>query len=173
MVTIMEQTQLMDEPLFIEETDNEISVRRPMAMIKVFNNAHCQEKDFLLFLGENTVGREETCTVAVPVGSVSKCHAVIEIERDSHLLWDRGSLNGTRKGRKLLKPRVHYDLQNGDLIMFADVPCQYIILNNESPSGIQRTQKMPHTLWQQQIQWLIKPNKKSAARVCYRIMAVH
>uniref|UniRef100_A0A8C4X357 Mediator of DNA damage checkpoint protein 1 n=1 Tax=Erpetoichthys calabaricus TaxID=27687 RepID=A0A8C4X357_ERPCA len=143
----MEQTQLIDEPFFIEETDNEVSIRRPMARIKVFNNAHCQEKDFLLFLGENTVGREETCTVAVPVGSVSKCHAVIEIESDSHLLWDCGSLNGTRKGRKLLKPRVHYDLQNGDLIMFADVPCQYIILNNESPRGSQKdSENASHTM---------------------------
>ncbi|XP_058866790.1 mediator of DNA damage checkpoint protein 1-like isoform X1 [Acipenser ruthenus] len=132
----MDQTQLLEEPLSAEEEEqgvkedsaSEGSQKLPMGRLRLFSNAHCKETDFQLFAGENTVGREESCAVALLAGSVSKRHAVIEIERGSHLLWDCGSLNGTRKGRTQLKPRVRYDLQDAELLVFADLPCQYFIL---------------------------------------------
>ncbi|MGH0153697.1 UNVERIFIED_CONTAM: hypothetical protein FKN15_027374 [Acipenser sinensis] len=141
--SFMDQTQLLEEPLSAEEEEqgvnedsaSEGSQKLPMGRLRLFSNAHCKETDFQLFAGENTVGREESCAVALLAGSVSKRHAVIEIERGSHLLWDCGSLNGTRKGRMQLKPRVRYDLQDGELLVFADLPCQYFILPPGRASG--------------------------------------
>ncbi|XP_041081693.1 mediator of DNA damage checkpoint protein 1 isoform X2 [Polyodon spathula] len=132
----MDQTQLLDEALSAEEEEpgvnedsaSEGSQKLPMGRLRLFSSARVKETDFQLFAGENTVGREKPCTVALLAGSVSKRHAVIEIERGSHLLWDCGSLNGTRKGRTQLKPQVRYDLQDGELLVFADLPCQYFIL---------------------------------------------
>lgn len=46
------------------------------------------------------------------------------------LLWDLGSLNGTRKGRMKLTPHVRYALTEGDSVVLADLPCQYISLRN-------------------------------------------
>lgn len=74
--------------------------------------------------------------------SVSGRHAVISIsvfspnDRRAHseakeaLLWDLGSLNGTRKGRLKLTPQVRYALSEGDSVVLADLPCQYISLKN-------------------------------------------
>lgn len=52
-----------------------------------------------------------------------------DIEAVEALLWDMGSLNGTRKGRLKLTPQVRYALAEGDSVVLADIPCQYISLN--------------------------------------------
>ncbi|XP_067608445.1 mediator of DNA damage checkpoint protein 1 isoform X4 [Pseudorca crassidens] len=85
--------------------------------------------DFPLYLGKNVVGRMPDCSVALPYSSISKQHAVIEI-----LAWDKapvlrdcGSLNGTQILRppKVLGPGVSHRLRDRELILFADLPCQY------------------------------------------------
>lgn len=68
---------------------------------------------------------------------MSKRHAIISItvfrskgqcadEAREALIWDMGSLNGTRKGRLKLKPHVRYALSEGDKVTLADLPCQYV-----------------------------------------------
>lgn len=42
------------------------------------------------------------------------------------LVWDLGSLNGTRKGRLKLTPNVRYALSEHDSLILADIPCQYV-----------------------------------------------
>lgn len=42
------------------------------------------------------------------------------------LVWDLGSMNGTRKGRLKLTPEVRYSLSDGDSLVVADIPCQYV-----------------------------------------------
>lgn len=42
------------------------------------------------------------------------------------LVWDLGSLNGTRKGRLKLTPNVRYALGECDSLVLADIPCQYV-----------------------------------------------
>lgn len=89
------------------------------------------------------MGRDPAaCSVLLPARSVSGRHAVISISvfRSSSsrsdngdaveaLLWDMGSMNGTRKGRFKLTPQVRYALTEGESVVIADVPCQYIGLN--------------------------------------------
>lgn len=52
-----------------------------------------------------------------------------DIEAVEALLWDTGSLNGTRKGRLKLTPQVRYALAEGESVVLADIPCQYISLH--------------------------------------------
>lgn len=96
--------------------------------------------ELLLYPGENIVGRDGAfCTVPLPAPSMSKRHATISItvfrsngqhssEATETLIWDMGSLNGTRKGRLKLKPNVRYALTEGDKVTLADLPCQYVAL---------------------------------------------
>lgn len=98
----------------------------------------CVITEMPLFLGENVLGRDpNTCSLPLPSPSVSKQHATISIsafrrrgqpsEVDVEaLIWDLGSLNGTRKGRLKLTPNVRYALSESDSLVVADIPCQYV-----------------------------------------------
>ncbi|XP_059363685.1 mediator of DNA damage checkpoint protein 1-like isoform X2 [Carassius carassius] len=140
----MDATQQIDDPFSEqEEEEKEGPEREQLATLKVFKNNHIQEAEFPLYIGENVIGRNPAlCSVLLPAQSVSSRHAVISISvfcsrKDRFgngddveaLLWDMGSLNGTRKGRFKLTPQVRYALTEGESVVFADVPCQYIGLN--------------------------------------------
>lgn len=113
-----------------------------ITLIFLFLSLHIQS-EFPLYVGENILGRDPAvCSVLLPARSVSGRHAVISISvfRSSRscsgngdaveaLLWDMGSLNGTRKGRFKLTPQVRYALTEGESLVIADVPCQYTGLN--------------------------------------------
>lgn len=87
------------------------------------------------------MGRDpNTCSLPLPSPSISKQHATISIsafrrrgkpsEVDVEaLIWDLGSLNGTRKGRLKLTPNVRYALSDCDNLVVADIPCQYVSLS--------------------------------------------
>lgn len=106
-----------------------------------------------LFLGDNVLGRDpNTCTLPLPAPSISKQHATICISvyrrRGSHsevdieaLVWDLGSMNGTRKGRLKLTPNVRYALSESDSLVVADIPCQYVscAVDGVSSQGDMRT----------------------------------
>lgn len=112
-----------------------------MTLPSLFLSSHVQS-EFPLYIGENVIGRDPAaCSVLLPAQSVSSRHAVISISvfRSSNdrfgkgddveaLLWDMGSLNGTRKGRLKLTPQVRYALTEGESVVLADVPCQYTSL---------------------------------------------
>ncbi len=113
-----------------------------MTLPSLFLSSHVQS-EFPLYIGENVIGRDPaSCSVLLPAQSVSSRHAVISISvfRSSNdrfgkgdddveaLLWDMGSLNGTRKGRLKLAPQVRYALTEGESVVLADVPCQYTSL---------------------------------------------
>uniref|UniRef100_A0A8C5NC17 Mediator of DNA damage checkpoint 1 n=1 Tax=Gouania willdenowi TaxID=441366 RepID=A0A8C5NC17_GOUWI len=83
-------------------------------------------------------GRDpSTCTLLLSAPSVSKQHATISVSvyrrRHAHnemdmeaLVWDRGSMNGTHKGRLKLTPNVRYALSDADGLLVADIPCRYV-----------------------------------------------
>ncbi|XP_058249445.1 mediator of DNA damage checkpoint protein 1 [Hemibagrus wyckioides] len=154
----MDATQQIEDSFFGEEDDSgdehdlaELkSQREPLAVLKVFKNNHIPETEVPLYQGENILGRDPTsCSVPLQARSISGRHAIISIsvfgpnDRRGHseeteaLLWDLGSLNGTRKGRLKLNPHVRYALTEGDSVVFADLPCQYVSLKN--------TEKNTHT----------------------------
>ncbi|XP_049571613.1 mediator of DNA damage checkpoint protein 1 isoform X6 [Orcinus orca] len=132
---IMEDTQVINWEV---EQEEEVEERpseslgcslEPLGRLRIFSSSYGPEKDFPLYLGKNVVGRMPDCSVALPYSSISKQHAVIEI-----LAWDKapvlrdcGSLNGTQILRppKVLGPGVSHRLRDRELILFADLPCQY------------------------------------------------
>ncbi|XP_070441648.1 mediator of DNA damage checkpoint protein 1 isoform X32 [Equus przewalskii] len=109
----------------------------PVGRLRIFSSAHGPEKDFPLYLGKNVVGRMPDCSVALPFPSISKQHAVIEILAwgKAPILQDSGSLNGTQILRppKVLSPGVSHRLRDQELILFADLLCQYHRLDAPLP----------------------------------------
>ncbi|KAM3847399.1 mediator of DNA damage checkpoint protein 1 isoform 1-T1 [Vipera latastei] len=129
----MEQTQLLEWDGEGDSTDGSDAAGetpKPVGRLHLLSSKYGPEKDFWIYPGENTIGRLESCHVYLPANSVSKTHAVIEVpsSRGPHLLYDRGSLNRTRRQRAALIPQVRYSLQDGDTLVFGDVGCQYFIL---------------------------------------------
>lgn len=104
-----------------------------------------------LFLGDNVLGRDPNiCTLGLLAPSVSKQHAAISISvyrrRGHHsevdteaLVWDLGSMNGTRKGRLKLTPNVRYALSEGDTLVLGNIPCRYVSSRVDSSSSLDDT----------------------------------
>uniref|UniRef100_A0A8C6NJ46 Mediator of DNA damage checkpoint protein 1 n=1 Tax=Nothobranchius furzeri TaxID=105023 RepID=A0A8C6NJ46_NOTFU len=138
----MDATQaISDAILESEEEENEENENRrgsPLAKLCILKNPHVPEAELPLFLGDNVLGRDPSlCTLPMAASSVSKQHATIcisvyrrrgarcDVDMEA-LVWDLGSMNGTRKGRLKLTPNVRYALSEGDSLVLADIPCQYV-----------------------------------------------
>ncbi|GLD63822.1 mediator of DNA damage checkpoint protein 1 [Lates japonicus] len=154
----MDATQMINDSILESdeeenEEENESKRGRPLAKLCILTNEHIPETELPLFLGENVLGRDpNTCTLPLPAPSISKRHATICISvyrrRGCHsevdmeaLVWDHGSMNGTRKGRLKLTPNVRYALSDGDSLVVADIPCQYVryAIDTVSSQGDMRT----------------------------------
>ncbi|KAM5325318.1 mediator of DNA damage checkpoint protein 1 isoform 6-T8 [Glossophaga mutica] len=139
----MEDTQTINWEVEEEEeterqpSDSLGSSLKPLGRLHIFSSVHGPEKDFPLYLGKNVVGRMPDCTVALPFPTISKQHAVIEILawNKAPILRDCGSLNGTQILRppKFLSPGVSHRLRDQELVVFADLPCQYHRLDVSQP----------------------------------------
>ncbi|KAJ7985614.1 hypothetical protein DPEC_G00353900 [Dallia pectoralis] len=146
----MEATQLIDDSILEDKEENVESrnnkQRQPLAKLKVLKNEHIPETELLLYHGENVMGRDpDSCSQTLLARSVSKQHAVISISvfRDKRrpgnsdateteaLVWDLGSMNGTRKGRTKLTSHVRYALTEGECLVLADIPCQYVSVDKK------------------------------------------
>ncbi|KAM7421123.1 hypothetical protein PAMA_015338 [Pampus argenteus] len=139
----MDATQMINDSILEsdeEENEEENKDKRgqPLAKLCILNNEHIPAAELPLFLGDNVLGRDpNTCTLLLPAPSVSKQHATIcisayerrgcrsEVDVEA-LIWDLGSMNGTRKGRLKLTPNVRYALEEGNSLVVADIPCQYV-----------------------------------------------
>ncbi|KAM3873257.1 mediator of DNA damage checkpoint protein 1 [Diretmus argenteus] len=154
----MDATQVIDDSMFEsdeEENEEENGHKRgePLAKLRVFKNEHMPETELPLYLGDNVLGRDPNmCTLLLPAPSVSKQHSTICISvlrgRGRHgavvmeaLVWDLGSMNGTCKGYFKLTPHVRYALSEGDRLVMADIPCQYVgcAVDKVSDQGNTRT----------------------------------
>ncbi|XP_077180641.1 mediator of DNA damage checkpoint protein 1 isoform X2 [Paroedura picta] len=135
----MDQTQLLDWPGESdpeEPSDGAVESPKPVGRLHLLSSKYGPEKDFWIYPGKNVIGRLESCPICLPVSSVSKTHAIIEVPSPDgpHLLYDQESLNRTRRQRMILIPHVRYSLQDGDTLLFGDVGCQYFILDPEQDS---------------------------------------
>ncbi len=61
-----------------------------------------------------TLGRSDSCAVAIPFPTVSRLHARIELQHDRYVLFDAGSANGTFVNGKRIDQG--YQLSTGDEI---------------------------------------------------------
>ncbi|XP_078677191.1 uncharacterized protein LOC144913918 isoform X1 [Branchiostoma floridae x Branchiostoma belcheri] len=133
-----DQTQAIDWDQYEDSTDDELdSDPKPVAHLKVLCQRGFPETLFPLYQGDNLIGRSDTCNVHVPLTSLSKKHACIEVRGDTHFIYDCGSRNRTRRGEKLfLVPNQRYELQHGVKLYLADVSCEYV---REEQPAVQAT----------------------------------
>uniref|UniRef100_A0A4W5QGB5 FHA domain-containing protein n=1 Tax=Hucho hucho TaxID=62062 RepID=A0A4W5QGB5_9TELE len=114
----MEATQLIDDSILEESEEEDDGEKRgePLAKLRVLKNKHITETELPLYQGENVLGRNpDSCSLPLVARSVSKQHTIISISMFCEaLVWDLGSMNGTRKGRTKLTPHVRYALTEGD-----------------------------------------------------------
>ncbi|XP_041649088.1 mediator of DNA damage checkpoint protein 1 isoform X2 [Cheilinus undulatus] len=120
-----------------EENNQSINNVEPLAKLTILKNKHIPETELPLFLGDNVLGRDPSkCTLPLQAPSISKQHATIciyakrrkgcnEVDKEA-LVWDQGSVNGTRKGLSKLTPNLRYALSEGDRLVVADIPCQFL-----------------------------------------------
>lgn len=80
-------------------------------------------QEFELENGENSLGRDETCEVHIPVRGVSKKHLTITVTDDVAYLRDLGSANGTFVNGKQVKSKT---IQDKDKIALPDVILQLV-----------------------------------------------
>ncbi|XP_034409616.1 mediator of DNA damage checkpoint protein 1 isoform X2 [Cyclopterus lumpus] len=160
----MDDTQMTSDSILesVEEEnkeENENKKRRPLAKLCILKNEHIPETELPLFLGDNVLGRDpNTCNLLLSATSISKQHATIRLsvyrrrgrrnDADMEaLIWDLGSMNGTRKGHFKLTPNVRYALSEGDSLVVADIPCQYVscTIDTVSSKGDMRTPVSRHS----------------------------
>ncbi|BFZ16444.1 hypothetical protein BsWGS_19482 [Bradybaena similaris] len=107
--------------------------KEPSAYLRVLPQKGLPGSSYPLYEGDNIIGRQaDTCHVCISSKSLSKEHACIEITGDSHLIFDKGSRNKTRRGKLVLKPEIRYELKHSDVLSFADVKCVYEIVRQIS-----------------------------------------
>ncbi|KAM6995311.1 mediator of DNA damage checkpoint protein 1 [Tautogolabrus adspersus] len=139
----MDATQMISDSVLESEDEeseeeNENKRGQPLAKLCILKNNHIPETELPLFLGDNVLGRDpSSCNLPLQASSVSKQHATIcisayrrkgcdrEVDIEA-LVWDLGSMNGTRKGRLKLTPNVRYALSEQDCLVVADIPCKYV-----------------------------------------------
>lgn len=143
----MDSTQIICDFTLESDEENEEGNKldergEPLAKLCILKNEHIPEKELPLFLGDNMLGRDLcTCTLPLLAPSVSKQHAMLSLsvyrrkkcESVEALIWDLGSLNGTRKGHFKLTPNVRYALSGGDSFVVADIPCKYVTCTADTP----------------------------------------
>nr|XP_046157411.1 mediator of DNA damage checkpoint protein 1-like [Oncorhynchus gorbuscha] len=148
----MEATQLIDDSVLEESEEEDDGAMRgePLAKLRVLKNKHITETELPLYQGENVLGRNpDSCSLPLVARSVSKQHTIISISmfrgnrlhgnvaamETEALVWDLGSMNGTRKGRTKLTPHVRYALTEGECVVIADIPCQYVSVDQRGGQG--------------------------------------
>lgn len=75
------------------------------------------------------VGRSDSCAIALPQGTISRCHAVIghSASRGGFYIMDLGSSNGTFINRRRMPSLEKYLLNDGDLIEFSKIRVEFFL----------------------------------------------
>lgn len=75
-------------------------------------------KEFQIQSGKTVIGRKEDCDLRIPVGEVSRQHAVLMVDGEEVTLRDLGSSNGTYVNNQRITER---ELDAGDHIVIGPV----------------------------------------------------
>lgn len=80
----------------------------------VVHNAAGDDAQVSLDAEVTTLGRSDTCDIVLPLPTVSRLHARIELEHERYMLFDAGSANGTLLNGQRIDHG--YELHTGDVI---------------------------------------------------------
>ncbi len=85
-------------------------------------------KEFVLNEGENTVGRDSSCSVVLSVDGISKKHFSMTVTGDTAYAEDLGSSNGTFLNGKIIKKAT---VKAGDKIALPDLILQVVYVKEK------------------------------------------
>jgi hypothetical protein len=85
-------------------------------------------QEYVLEEGENSLGRDDSCSIHFPVPGVSKRHFTINVTGDTCFISDQGSSNGTFLNGKAIKRAT---VQNGDKIALPDTIIQVVYVEEK------------------------------------------
>lgn len=85
-------------------------------------------QEYTLEEGENSLGRDDSCSIHFPVPGVSKKHFSITVTGDTCYISDMGSSNGTFLNGKAIKRAT---VQNGDKIALPDTIIQVVYVEEK------------------------------------------
>lgn len=77
-----------------------------------------EKKQFPIMPGKTVIGRKEDCGLRIPLGEISRKHAILMVEGGTVTLRDLGSANGTYVNNKRVSEQ---ELQPGDHIVVGPV----------------------------------------------------
>ena len=103
---------------------------RPGALIR--RDTETAEREALTYLHHDltTLGRSDMCTVTIPLATVSRLHAHIELQHDRYVLFDTGSANGTFiNGKRIDQP---HPLRSDDEIWLGSSEAALIFTDPEA-----------------------------------------
>nr|XP_054772370.1 LOW QUALITY PROTEIN: mediator of DNA damage checkpoint protein 1-like [Lytechinus pictus] len=128
----MDATQAI---IFSDEEDSEqeqgSGEKKAVAFLHVLAQKELSAVKHPIYEGDNYIGNYDSNSIHMPFKALSKEHACIEVQGNSHLIYDMESRNKTRRGKMFLKPNVRYELRDDDVIIFGDVKCQYILQSEQ------------------------------------------
>ena len=91
------------------------------------------------FRGRALIGRDPSCTVVLPSGTVSRHHAVLEYDEDGWHVRDLNSGNGTQVNRKGVLTSA---VAPGDELIFGELAARFENLPDEEPSRLETTARL-------------------------------
>jgi DNA-binding winged helix-turn-helix (wHTH) protein len=90
------------------------------------------ERDFILSVGDNTIGRAVDAEVRIDASKVSRRHSIVKVEGATAIIEDLASKNGTYvNGRRITSPQL---LQDGDEITTGPAVLLFRVENLERPT---------------------------------------
>ena len=101
-MALLPSTQMLDSTQSLEEAE-EAEADNNLVLGTLLLDDHSHN----ITRGTVKIGRDPTqCDVVINNPMLSKVHVIIEAEVDGITVQDGGSSNGTKKGKKSLKPGV-------------------------------------------------------------------
>lgn len=89
------------------------------------------QRIFDLEAGKTTIGRQEDCDLRIPLGEVSRRHAVLMIDQNTATLRDMGSANGTYVNNRRI---TEQELAPGDHVVIG--PVVFTVQINGEPAEL-------------------------------------
>ncbi|RTG88563.1 uncharacterized protein DC041_0004912 [Schistosoma bovis] len=118
----------MDEVCSTQPTDfiNNDVISKPMDKVPVLSVYASEKKimEYPLVKKYVTIGRDPKCDICIKSSLLSREHAIFELDENYICtITDLGSLNGTKRNDLHLKPKINYELRDGDCLYFGGIYC--------------------------------------------------
>ncbi|TNN19994.1 histidine kinase [Schistosoma japonicum] len=118
----------MDEVSSTQPTDsihNDV-IEKPIIKVPVLCIYVSEKKimEYTLVKKYTTIGRDPNCDIYIKSSILSRKHAIFELDENYICtVTDLGSLNGTKRNDLYLKPKISYELRDGDYLYFGEIYC--------------------------------------------------